>query len=244
MRSSFLARFAALGLMIVTTGHCAEPAPVKVRVTAVSSDGSSKQVIEELVPTKFVGEYSQGDGLGCNLTLVLKQGGTFDCTWNGCLGQYGKSSGKWAVQADGLKLTALNAERMLKEQPVECLRVISLQNNYLLLEERHKDWFKDHGPDTFFCFHQAAARKALDDLWHKLLERIMKGAEEPEQSEITIKLLLTPPKQIGPKSRVDIGAVSDGNSGLPAVILTNVEVVSLNGNREDGDSSYLEERQV
>jgi hypothetical protein len=67
---------------------------------------------------------------------------------------------------------------LLKEQPIERLRVISLRNNYLLLEERRTDWFKEHGPDTFFCFHQSAARKALDDLWHKQLEGTIKKVEE------------------------------------------------------------------
>jgi hypothetical protein len=40
----------------------------------------------------FAATYYRGDGLGFNLHLSLREGGTFECSWTGCLGNYGKST--------------------------------------------------------------------------------------------------------------------------------------------------------
>jgi hypothetical protein len=47
------------------------------------------------------GEYYSGDGLGVNWNLELCQDGTFEFSWDGCLGNYDHQSGRWDI-ADGL----------------------------------------------------------------------------------------------------------------------------------------------
>jgi hypothetical protein len=58
--------------------------------------------------------------------------------------------------------------------------------------------------------------------------------KKPEYVEITIKLIDDAPKEIGPKSRVDVGQVSGSLIGreFRDVLLTDVEVVSLDRNKK------------
>ena len=44
------------------------------------------------------GTYYSGDGLGRNVTVVLRPDGTYTSDWQGCLGVYGESAGNWLVQ--------------------------------------------------------------------------------------------------------------------------------------------------
>src|SRR5882762_1381233 len=81
-----------------------QPPVSKVRLTVVSADGSKKEVRDDIQARKLAGDYCVGDGLGYNLSLSLKEGGKYECTWNGCLGVYGKSTGTWAIDEAGLKL--------------------------------------------------------------------------------------------------------------------------------------------
>jgi hypothetical protein len=163
--------FTCLGIPLLPY---AAPALPKVRVTVVSPDGSTKEVQEEVTAGQLVGDYSLGDGLGYNLNLVLKEGGNFECTWTGCLGVYGTARGQWAMQEDGLKLSPQMSEGILKDQPLDRLRLLSFQQNYLLVQQRDFDWFKQHGPDTRCCFHQPAARKALEQLKRRRIEEAVK----------------------------------------------------------------------
>jgi len=155
-----------------------QPLPAKVRVTVMSVDGSTSDVREDLRRRQLVGTYQVGDGLGYNLNLALKEDGKFECRWVGCLGVYGTSSGTWTIQDAGLTLNAAQADGMLKERPVDQLRVFSLQNNYLLLQERDADWFKKHGADTYCCFHQTGARTALEGQQRRRVEKATKDSDQ------------------------------------------------------------------
>jgi hypothetical protein len=143
-------------------------------VITVSPDGSTKVEPEEIVVHRFVGSYRLGDGTGYNLVLELKEDQRFECTWVGCLGVYGRSSGQWGVESDGPRLATEQSDGMLKNRPLGQLRVIGLQGHYLLLQEKDRDWFAKHGPDTFCCFHQDAARKAVEQQWRRWIERASK----------------------------------------------------------------------
>lgn len=46
------------------------------------------------------GTYYSGDGLGLNVTVVLKPDGTYVSDWWGCLGGYDQSSGTWTARAE------------------------------------------------------------------------------------------------------------------------------------------------
>ena len=74
-------------------------------------------------------------------------------------------------------LTTHKSDDMLKDRPIDRLRVIVLDLHYLLLQERDLDWFKEHGPDTFACFHQKSARQAIQDRWLRELKRESKRVD-------------------------------------------------------------------
>jgi hypothetical protein len=70
------------------------------------------------VPAELVGKYYQGDGLGFNLRLTLAKDGNFDCRWTGCLGDYGKCSGKWWKKDERLVLRTKSKEGMFEDRPL------------------------------------------------------------------------------------------------------------------------------
>jgi len=147
-----------------------------MRVTVVPRDGPTTETIRDVQAKDLVGEYRLGDGLGYNLHLVLKGNGAFECKWTGCLGVYGTSSGGWTLQEAGLALTTHRSDGMLKDQPIEWLRGVVFDGQYLLLQKRDLDKFKEYGPVTFHCFHQKAVRQALVD-WRA---RALTGAAKPD----------------------------------------------------------------
>ena len=150
----------------------------KTRVTAVSDEGSTSDVHQEIKASQLLGDYDLGDGLGYNLSLSLKDGGKFECQWTGCLGVYGACSGTWSIRETGLKLLPDKANGMLKNRPMDGLRIVSFQQNYLLLQESDADWFKRNGPDTFCSFHQTSARKSLEDFQRRQREQAIKQVEQ------------------------------------------------------------------
>jgi hypothetical protein len=152
--------------------------PVRVRLIVVSSAGWTEESVEEIMVSKLIGDYRLGDGLGYNLHLVLKTDGRFACTWRGCLGVYGSATGTWAIQAAGIKLSSQMREGKLKELALDRLRVISFSGHYLLLREEDRDWFKEHGPDRFLCFHREEAREPLEQRWREQVKATVKPLEE------------------------------------------------------------------
>src|SRR5262245_54598241 len=58
--------------------------------------------------------------------------------------------------------------------------------------------------------------------------------KKPDHVEITIKLYFNPPKEVGPKSRVDVRTISATllKPTFPEVLLSNIEVMSLDRSEE------------
>lgn len=54
--------------------------------------------------TPIAGEYYQGDGLGLNWTLTLKEDHTFTFVWVGCVGEYGNAAGQWSEESGAVNL--------------------------------------------------------------------------------------------------------------------------------------------
>ena len=151
----------------------AEPGPtsVSMRISEIQSDGAAVEVTRDVELADLKGEYYHGDGLGYNLHLKLMDRRAFECTWTGCLGKYGESSGNWTADESGLNLTTDTADGLVRDRPVGRLRVISFQGHYLLVQEKDSGWFDEHGPDTFACFHRDEAREALSQDWRRRIER-------------------------------------------------------------------------
>ena len=151
------------------------PNAVRTRLIVVSPDGSTNDAAQELKAAALVGEYRVGDGLGFNLRLIFKDDATFECTWTGCLGESGRSSGEWFIGEGGLNLNVAKADGMLEKQQLNHLQIVSFQNHYLLLKTEDRGWFDKHGPDTLCCFHQEGARQSLDN---ERMRRIKASAKE------------------------------------------------------------------
>ena len=77
------------------------------------------------------GTYYKGDGLGENISLELKDDGTYSAQWHGCLGNYGSASGTWRLSGNDVELSPNSETEML----VGYLRTLSLYRswpNYML----------------------------------------------------------------------------------------------------------------
>jgi hypothetical protein len=151
-----------------------------INVIAVSADGSTVEETRSIASQRFVGSYRVGDGLGYNLHLELKDARQFECKWHGCLGEYGAASGRWSAEGDGLKLVTERSSGMMKERPLGVLRVIALQESYLLLQAQDRGWFDEWGPDHYCCFHQESAS---EDLQQQQEVQRKKWAEKHESTE-------------------------------------------------------------
>jgi hypothetical protein len=87
--------------------------------------------------------------------------------------------------------------------------------------------------DRLIC---AILRRGCEDLEHielnppsKLPQSGRDNEKKPAYLEITIKLFIDPEKEIGPKSRVDVGGISEGSvREREPEFPSNVEVISLN----------------
>lgn len=71
-------RLASLAALVVIESTALPAAPpkltlIKTRVTVVLPDGSMKEALQEVKGSQLHGEYYQGDGLACNLNLVLQR---------------------------------------------------------------------------------------------------------------------------------------------------------------------------
>lgn len=62
----------------------------------------------------LVGTYAFGDGLGMNISVVLKPDGSFDSEWLGCMGSYGKASGSWQLHDSQIVFVSAYERGMLK----------------------------------------------------------------------------------------------------------------------------------
>jgi hypothetical protein len=81
--------------------------------------------------SKVPGTYYKGDGLGENISLELREDGTYSAQWHGCLGSYGSASGTWRLSGNDVELTPVAETDIL----VGYLRTLSLYRswpNYML----------------------------------------------------------------------------------------------------------------
>jgi hypothetical protein len=165
----------------VTTGN-------QIKVIVVAPDGSRKESLEGIKSKELTGDYRCGDGLSYNLQLTLKEGGRFDCTWRGCLGEYGKSTGEWTIDQQGLKLASASAEGMLKEKPLGRLYVIRFREHFLLLPDSDRDWFEKNGPDRFFSLHKQAARDNLEKEQRRRFEEVLARLDSAKGAQPSISV--------------------------------------------------------
>jgi len=105
-------------------------------------------------PEHVAGAYYTGDGLGYNLSLQLTTNGQFNCTWRGCLGIYGTSTGTWTVEANRITLKPTEETDMLKDKPMRSLDVLVHSNQYILVKSDDNEFFLKRGPSRYSCFQR------------------------------------------------------------------------------------------
>jgi hypothetical protein len=68
--------------------------------------------------TTLAGQYYQGDGTGVNWYLTLQTDHHYSFTWRGCLGEYGKSAGRWSFRDHQLTLRSATSAGMADKLPL------------------------------------------------------------------------------------------------------------------------------
>jgi hypothetical protein len=155
----------ALALLALGCGAPPQPAstevdPQSVRVIAVATDGTTSEVVQRIRPDQLVGEYSTFGLTG--IRMDLQDGGNFEGTSWGCMGDYSKWTGRWKLSHKGVEITTQDTSRPAI-LAAGTLPVISWNGHLLLLAERNRDLFAKYGIDSASCYHQRSARTALEN---------------------------------------------------------------------------------
>lgn len=96
----------------------------------------------------LVGGYYFGDGLGINQSLTLRPDGTFHCDWSGCLGDYGSSTGTWAVDGDTLFMSTATANGMFIRSPLENMTILQHDGKPHFLEDNWRSFINEFGDEV------------------------------------------------------------------------------------------------
>ena len=108
----------------------------------------------QMATSSLVGKYYRGDGLGFNLHLTLKRKGTFECTWTGCLGVYGKCSGTWTLKENEIHIQTKTADGMFDRSPLGSFQVTQREGKTIFIDSSDKEFFEKWGPSRYACFHR------------------------------------------------------------------------------------------
>jgi len=105
---------------------------------------------------QLAGEWYRGDGLGYNLTLTVGEDGRYRATWNGCVGEYGRAAGTWSQRNGHVSLSPTEETEMMVNHLRE-LTVVTYRGKLLLVPSgRDGNFFVEHGPSDYSCFHREA----------------------------------------------------------------------------------------
>lgn len=99
------------------------------------------------------GSYYCGDGLGYNVTLTLKQDGTYSAEWHGCLGKHGDVSGSWRLSDKRIVLTAKKERDMMKGH-LKSLDVLKYKGDWIFVRADDRDFYDKHGVSRYSCFQR------------------------------------------------------------------------------------------
>ncbi|MFO0941408.1 MAG: hypothetical protein U0930_11635 [Pirellulales bacterium] len=105
-----------------------------------------------LIDQSFVGSYYCGDGLGFNQVLDLNTDGTFNCSWHGCLGDYGSTTGIWGRKEQHVYLATRTASGMFETSPLSDLGIVTKNEQRYLLPKEFEDTIKKHGDEMIPVF--------------------------------------------------------------------------------------------
>jgi hypothetical protein len=123
-------------------------------VTCAIAAGIDKGVPKAPPNAKAVaGSYYCGDGLGYNVTLILKDNGTYSGEWQGCLGKYGEASGDWKLSDKRIVLTPKEEDGNMKGH-LRTLDVMKYKGGWIFVRSDDRDVYDKHGVSRFLCFQR------------------------------------------------------------------------------------------
>ncbi|MBN9693599.1 MAG: hypothetical protein J0M24_25415 [Verrucomicrobia bacterium] len=99
------------------------------------------------------GSYYCGDGLGYNVTLTLKENGTYSAEWHGCLGKYGDASGSWKLSDKQIALIPKTERDMMKGH-LKTLDVLEYKGGWVFVRADDRDFYDKHGVSRYSCFQK------------------------------------------------------------------------------------------
>jgi len=100
-----------------------------------------------------LGSYYCGDGTGYNVTLTLKEDGTYSGEWHGCLGKYGDASGSWKLSDKRIVLTPKKETDMMQGH-LKTLDVLKYKNGWIFVRADHRDSYDKYGVSRYSCFQR------------------------------------------------------------------------------------------
>jgi hypothetical protein len=117
--------------------------------------GEIEKGVPEAPPnTKAVaGSYYYGDGLGYNVTLTLKNDGTYLGGWHGCLGKYGDASGSWKSSDKHIVLTSKKETKMMQGH-LKTLDVLKYKGGWIFVRADDRDFYDKYGVSRHSCFQK------------------------------------------------------------------------------------------
>ncbi len=119
---------------------------------AASADEKPKGISEAPTNTAVLaGRYYCGDGLGYNVSLVLKDGGDYTAQWNGCLGKYGEAAGKWKLVETRIVLTPSDEKDMMKGH-LKTRDVLKFKGDWIFVRADDRAFYDKHGVTRYSCF--------------------------------------------------------------------------------------------
>jgi len=119
---------------------------------AASRSENADQATTDTTQNPFVGSYYQGDGLGYNLHLTLKNDGSFTCQWSGCLGDYGATSGTWAHDGDKITVSTTKSSGMFSDRPLGNMTIVKHDGKDRLLLDTDAELLEDPDMLPYFSF--------------------------------------------------------------------------------------------
>jgi hypothetical protein len=101
----------------------------------------------------LAGKYYSGDGMGYNISLELKEDGTFHAEWHGCLGKYGEAQGRWRMENWEVIFDPTMEEGAM-EGHLHTLHVFDAEGNWILVAPNRVESLKTYGVDRFTAFQR------------------------------------------------------------------------------------------
>ena len=104
------------------------------------------------------GSYYCGDGLGYNVTLTLKDDGTYTGEWHGCLGKYGDAAGSWKLSDKQIVLTPTSETDVMKGH-LKTLDVLKYKEGWIFVRADRRDFYDKYGVSRVSCFLKMAEKQ-------------------------------------------------------------------------------------